>query len=319
MCVAPMYGRWMPDTGKYKIIPERWLGAPKYHPKDIMIPCGGCVECRLAKSREWADRMMLELDHSKTAVFVTLTYRPDCVPVTMLDDNDEPILTLDKRDVQLFLKRLRKRFEPREIRYYLCGEYGDTTQRPHYHAIIYGLSLSDFPDAFTVHRNDYNQYIYCSPMLADIWGKGFASIANVSWQTCAYVARYTMKKLTGDMADIYALRQQQPPFALMSRKPGIAGHYLKEHPDCLDKSYLYVRDDYGVSPRTKMRVPAYIFDKLLLTNPVLYDKIKSERRLSAKLSMDNQLADTDLGFVEYLEAKSDEFDLKARKLLRDKV
>lgn len=319
MCTSPMYGRWMPDTGKYKIIPERWLGAPKYHPRDIMIPCGGCKECRLAKSREWADRMMLELDHSKTAIFVTLTYDPEHIPLSMFDDNDEPIYTLDKRDVQLFFKRLRKRFEPREIRFYLSGEYGDTTQRPHYHAIIYGLSIGDFPDCLSISRNVYGQMIYYSPFFTGIWAKGHCSIAPVSWQTCAYVARYTMKKLTGDMADIYALRQQLPSFALMSRNPGIAGYYPKEHPDCYDKSYLYVRDDYGVTPRTKMRVPAYIFDKLALTNPELYEKIKSERRLSAKLSINNQLADSDLGFVEYLESKSDFVDLRVRKLPRDKV
>ncbi len=319
MCTSPMYGRWLPEEGKYKISRQRWTGEPIYHPKDVAIPCGGCHECRLEKSRQWADRMMLELDHSKTAVFVTLTYRPDTVPVSMLDDNDEPIYTLDKRDVQLFFKRLRKRFEPREIRFYLCGEYGDTTQRPHYHAIIYGLSLEDFPDALSISRNVHNQMIYYSPDFTSIWGKGYASIANVSWQTCAYVARYTMKKLTGDMANIYFLRQQQPPFALMSRKPGIAGFFPREHPDCFDKSYLYTRDDFGVTPRTKMRVPSYIFDKLRLKNPELYDKIKSERRLSAKLSMNNQLADTDLGLLEYLDIKADEFNVKARQLSRDKV
>ena len=117
MCLAPMYGRWIPEDGKYKILPMRWLGEPVYDKRDIMIPCGGCVECRLAKSREWADRMMLELDHSKTAIFATLTYSPEHIPLSMFDDNDEPIYTLDKRDVQLFMKRLRKRFEPREIRF----------------------------------------------------------------------------------------------------------------------------------------------------------------------------------------------------------
>lgn len=319
MCLAPMYGRWIPEDKKYKIIPERWLGEPRYHPKDIMIPCGGCVECRLAKSREWADRMMLELDHSKTAIFATLTYSPEYIPVSMFDDNDEPIYTLDKRDVQLFLKRLRRHFEPREVRFYLSGEYGDSTHRPHYHAIIYGLSLADFPDSLSISRNVHGQMIYYSKTFTDIWSKGHCSIAQVSWQSCAYVARYTMKKLTGDMSDIYALRQQLPPFALMSRKPGIAGYYPIEHPDCYDKSYLYTRDDFGVTPRTKMRVPSYIFDKLRLTNPELYAIIKEQRRLSAKLSINSQLADTDLGFVEYLESKADEFEVRARKLPRDKV
>lgn len=319
MCVSPMYGRWLPKEGKYKILSEPWTGSPFYHPRDIMIPCGGCIECRLAKSRHWADRMMLELDHSKTAIFATLTYAPDCVHLAMFDDNDEPIFTLDKRDVQLWLKRLRRHFEPREIRFYLSGEYGDKTQRPHYHAILYGLSLADFPDSLSISKNEFGQTIYFSPLFSSIWGLGNCTIANVSWQTCAYVARYTMKKLTGGLADVYAFRNQLPPFALMSRKPGIAGYYPIEHPDCMEKSYLYVRDDFGVSPRNKLRVPKYIFDKLALSNPDLYAKLKSERRFNAELSMRNELADTDLGFCEYLEVHADDFKFRARMLPRNKI
>lgn len=319
MCTSPMYGRWLPADGKYKIIPERWLGSPKYHPNDKMIPCGGCVECRLALSRQWADRMLLELDHSKIAIFATLTYSPEHVPVTMLDDNDTPIYTLVKRDVQLFLKRLRKRFTGREIRFYLSGEYGDRTQRPHYHAILYGLSLADFPDILSIGKNEHNQYIYMSPTFTSIWQKGHCSIANVSWQTCAYVARYTMKKLTGDMSYIYEMRQQQPPFALMSRKPGIAGYYLDEHPDCFENSYLYTKDNYGVTPHTKMRHPKYLLSKLELTNPDLYDKLKSERIKSASLSWRNKLDATDLGFCEYLEMLEEKNAIKERKLPRDKL
>lgn len=319
MCVSPMYGRWMPKEGKYKILPERWLGSPIYNPRDTMIPCGGCIECRLAKSRQWADRMMLELDHSKTAIFATLTYDPEHVPIAMFDDNHEPIFTLVKRDVQLWLKRLRRHFEPRELRFYLSGEYGDSTQRPHYHVILFGLSLSDFPDSLSLFRNEYGQNIYFSPSFTHIWGQGLCSIANVSWQTCSYVARYTMKKVTGDLAEVYALRNQLAPFALMSRKPGIGGYYPIEHPDCLVKSWLYVRDDYGVSPRNKLRVPKYMFDKLELTNPVLYAKIKAERRFNSELSMLNELADTDLGLVKYLELQSDDFKTRARRLPRNKI
>lgn len=319
MCLSPMYGRWLPKEGKYKILSEPWLGSPIYNPRDTMIPCGGCIECRLAKSRQWADRMMLELDHSKTAIFATLTYDPDHVHLAMLDDNDEPIFTLNKRDVQLWMKRLRRHFEPREIRFYLSGEYGDKTQRPHYHVILYGLSLADFPDSLSLSKNEFGQTIYFSPSFTSIWGLGNCSIANVSWQTCAYVARYTMKKLTGDLADVYALRNQLAPFALMSRNPGIAGYYPKEHPDCMSKSYLYVRDDYGVSPRNKLRVPKYIFDKLKLTNPELYAIIKEERRFNSGLSMKNELADTDLGFSEYLEVISDSFKTRARNLPRNKI
>lgn len=319
MCVAPMYGRWVQEERKYRISRERWPGYWIYDPRDIMIPCGGCVECRLAKASQWANRMMLELDHSKTAIFATLTYDPDHIHVSMFDDNDEPIYTLDKRDCQLFLKRLRRRFEPREIRFYLAGEYGDKTARPHYHAIIFGLSLQDFPDLISYSKNEYGQMVYISPYFASIWRHGNCLLANVSWQTCAYVARYTMKKLTGELAEFYALRQQLPPFALMSRDPGIGGYYVKEHPDAPAKSYLYVRDDFGVSPRTKIRPPKYIFDKLRLTNPKLYDIIKSQRRLSAQLSIDSQLADTDLGFLEYMDINNDEALRHDRMLPRNKV
>lgn len=121
------------------------------------------------------------------------------------------------------------------------------------------------------------------------------------------------------MFDIYALCQQLLFFVLMFCNFGIVGYYLKEYFDCVNKFYLYVRDDFGVTFRIKMCVLLYIFGKLSLINFELYVKIKDERRLSVKLSMDNQLVDTDLGFVEYLEAKADELAVRARKLSCDKI
>lgn len=95
------------------------------------IPCGKCAGCRAAKAKAWADRMILELDHSKKAVFLTLTYDNEHLPVLVNVNTGQGTPTLQKRDLQLFLKRLRKAFKGKELRYYAVGEYGSRTLRPH--------------------------------------------------------------------------------------------------------------------------------------------------------------------------------------------
>ena len=101
------------------------------YPGSIKLPCGKCAGCRAQKSREWADRMILELDHSKTAVFLTLTYNDDNLPVKLQVTTGQTEMTLQKRDLTLFFKRLRKKFPEKEVRYYAVGEYGKRTLRPH--------------------------------------------------------------------------------------------------------------------------------------------------------------------------------------------
>lgn len=300
-CYHPMHcayqGTSIAGAPLYKILGP-WTGV-KNHPKDIQVPCGHCIGCRLDKSREWADRMMLELDHSKTAVFVTLTYDDLHVPVSMYNDDDVPFYTLVKRDVQLFLKRLRKYFNGKSIRYYLAGEYGDKTYRPHYHAILFGLDIDDFYDHIHFGSNVFGQPYYTSATLERLWSHGFVSLASVSWQTCAYVARYVTKKLNGPEGIFYSYRNCLPPFALMSRRPGIAGYFAVDHPELLSDRMLYIDDVFGVSNHKKVCTPKYLFEKLSLTNPDLYDKIKSER---ARFAADKQLLElskTDLDCVEY--------------------
>lgn len=189
--------------------------------KQIIVPtpCGHCIGCRMDYARQWADRMVMELQTNSDAIFVTLTYRPADLPLS-----PSGLGTLKKRDPQLWLKRLRRRFPDRHIRYYLCGEYGSKTQRPHYHAILYGLKLSDFPDCCLRSCNELNQPFYSSQIFADIWQKGFCLISSVSWQTCNYVARYVSKKQKDfDWAD------RLPPYNLSSRNPGIGydfAHYM---------------------------------------------------------------------------------------------
>lgn len=237
----------------------------------IRIPCGHCMECRLDYARSWADRMILELASNKgKGVFVTLTYRDSELHFT-----PSGLKNLDKRDCQLFFKRLRKFCFGKKIRYYLAGEYGPTTQRPHYHAIIYGLSLVDFPDLIQIGRNDLMQPYFTSKIFESIWSHGFIVLSEVSYQTCGYVARYCTKKLSGSLRSVYGDRL--PEFSLVSRSPGLGSGYLVEHPDLFDYSRLYVSGtDRPIS------IPSYFLRKLDdpksdLYNPDLYAKIKSDR------------------------------------------
>ena len=93
----------------------------------IEIPCGKCSGCRLQRSREWANRCMLELEYHKSSYFVTLTYDDAHVPIHYYSDPETgealPSMSLVKRDFQLFMKRLRKKFGE-GIRFFASGEYG---------------------------------------------------------------------------------------------------------------------------------------------------------------------------------------------------
>lgn len=272
----------------------------------IMVPCRKCIGCRLEYSRKWADRMMLELDHSKTAVFVTLTYDNE-----HLSYGDEVFIpdiltgealptrfpTTVKRDVQLFNKRLREYFRGKEIRFYLGAEYGSTTLRPHYHGIYFGLSLNDFPDKQIQSFNSHNQIIYKSNILARLWKNGFVSFANVSWQTCAYVARYSLKKL-GTEKGFAENRGVLPEWSLCSRRPGIGGYFVIDHPEVLENPLdkIFISDPHGVKNVSSISLPNFLFEKLEDINPELYSDVKEQRLRSMN----------DAFFMEYLKQDKDE-------------
>lgn len=198
----------------------------------IEIPCGQCIGCRLDYSRQWADRCMLELQDHKSSYFVTLTYDDDHVPFTFTSDSDtgeceQMVLTLRKRDFQLFMKRLRKALPEQKLRYFAAGEYGSETFRPHYHAIIFGLELNDlrlYKRALNAKYSYYN-----SATLEKVWPFGHVVVGKVTWETCAYTARYIMKKQKGTNASVYSDFNIEPEFSLMSRKPGIARNYYEQN------------------------------------------------------------------------------------------
>jgi len=156
---------------------------------------------------------MLESYLHDSASFVTLTYSDENLPFS---EDMYPILC--KRDVQLWLKRLRKRFANKEIRYYLAGEYGPKTRRPHYHVILFGLSPDELdPDWFYFDgKSGPFKPNYCrNTPLYQTWELGVVHIGEANRHSIQYCAGYVTKKITrkGDGLE--------PEFQLMSRRPGL--------------------------------------------------------------------------------------------------
>lgn len=177
--------------------------------QQIEIPCGRCIGCRLDHANMWATRIVEETKKWKHAIFVTLTYaehklRQDGTPT--LPRTKEGYPTLSKRDVQLFLKRLRKQEKGIEawenpkthkieypIRYFYCGEYGQkNTKRSHYHMIIWNWTPNDLK--YYKNSDGSNEALYTSKKLEKLWGLGFCPIGNVTYESACYVARYVQKK-----------------------------------------------------------------------------------------------------------------------------
>lgn len=135
--------------------------------------------------------MVLECSQHPAAFFVTLTYKDSELPIGG---------NLSKRDVQLYLKRLREDVEPRRIRYFAVGEYGERFGRPHYHLALYGA---------LVPRE-----------IRSAWLKGRVDISLLGMESAAYISGYILK---AGMASEKAADGREPEFRLMSRRPGIGG------------------------------------------------------------------------------------------------
>lgn len=279
----------------------------------VEIPCGHCIGCRLEYSRQWANRLMLEASLYDSNYFVTLTYDNENLPENYYGDPSSGVpirnSTLVLRDVQLFLKRLRKAIEPEKIRFYLCGEYGTKTMRPHYHAIIFGLHLP--VDDLTVYKRSYNNDIYYnSDLLSRVWRKGFVVVSAVNWNTCAYVSRYVTKKFTGPERCFYDNFNIRPPFAVMSRKPGIAKGYFDTHDVNMTDSIVY-------GPGRSGLVPKYFEKFIEIEDPEYYKVCKESRKAMADARTKLKLEGSDLDYQSMLLCEESALLNRIKVLRRD--
>lgn len=221
------------------------------------VPCNQCIGCRLDRSRRAATQISLENQMHEKSIFLTLTYDDEHVPYIVDPETGEMLQTLKPDDITLFIKRLRRQIEyhypdNERIRYYLCGEYGGKTERPHYHIILFGFEPND-----RVHyKTTFNQdRLYNSDFLSKCWPKGFINYGQVTFESAAYVARYCCKKITGEMAAEH-YKGRCPEFVRMSNRPGIGYSWLKKY-----KSDVYPNDFVIIRGDVKVKPPKY-FDKL---------------------------------------------------------
>ncbi len=184
----------------------------------IQVPCGKCGACRHNRRTEWAFRLKVEHRHAKSAFFITLTYTDATLPVTPYGE-----VTLSKKDVQDFIKRLRKENSKKwseQLRYYAVGEYGTKTDRPHYHIILFNL-----------HSDLVNSIL-------PKWKSGQIHVGTVSDASIFYCSKYHITKRHDYLKD----DDRQPEFALMSRRPAIGWQYLYDDYQLDGRKIIYKGD-----------------------------------------------------------------------------
>lgn len=215
--------------------------------------------CKLDQARDWATRIHHEAQLHQASCFLTLTFSDEHLP---------PDLSVSTRDLQLFMKRLRKKLGHGRVRYFGCGEYGEQLRRPHYHLILFGY---DFPDRRPWRKTKSGFVVARSAELETVWPFGHAEIGTVTTESAGYVARYVTKKVSGD--DDYARAhyrrekvdpvtgevyqwQVQKEFIVMSTRPGIGAAWFDKFATDAFPS------DFVVIEGRKTRVPRYYSKKL---------------------------------------------------------
>lgn len=220
---------------------------PPWGTSTMQVPCGVCIGCRKRRAREWAVRSMHEASFHEHNSFVTLTY----------DDANLPYGgDLSPPDLQKFLKRVRTALVDRRpgllgdrMRFLACGEYGEAGDRPHYHALLFGVG---FDDGARVGKD-----LFTSQTLTALWTHGHASFGSVTAASASYVAQYSLKKVRGSewrrcSPDGVVLHQ---PFLRCSLRPGIGGSWLRKYA-------TDTRHGYVVVDGKQLSVPRY-YQKLL--------------------------------------------------------
>lgn len=283
----------------------------------LMLPCRKCVGCRLAKSREWANRVVMEQQYHSDCWFLTLTYDDEHLSTSHAIGAFGDILsvhaTLVKRDLQKFLKRVRFN-SGQAIRYYAAGEYGTQTYRPHYHILLFGLKLDDLE---VLQKNFAGDQYYTSKFIEKCWSLGYHILGKVTWQSAAYTARYTMKKAThGFDKRYYAVAGIEPEFQTMSLKPAIGLQYYIDHPDMFEYDTFSVSTPQG---GRKMRPPEYFRKLYRQEHPQEALERSLVLRAQSELSYHLKLMQTDKGFYDILNDEEESMIRRITSLTRDDI
>lgn len=274
------------------IIITKNLDRIKY-PDGLSVPCGKCLACRIQKRKEWSMRCLHEMDSWDDAIFVTLTYCDEFLPEN---------LSISKVELQNFFKRLRKAIYPRVIRFIACGEYGEPEKviitksgrtiktigdRPHYHCIIYGMSLKD--EDKEIIRSCWKKCDW-KKLEESKDGNPFGLAEPDSIR---YVCQYIDKKYTGDMAEIeYKQKGREPVFKLQSKGIGLE-FCLKNKKQLIENESITM---FGVN----QTFPRYYLKKLGLEN----SDFRKEKSLERERKRVKKFTGKDCQEIEYYKSAS---------------
>ncbi len=231
------------------------------------VPCGNCMGCRSKQARDWAFRIMHETQMHESSWFITLTYSNERIP---------PNGSLNPADLRTFVKNLRRNRSPGSLSYFACGEYGEITQRPHYHAVLYGTPLLD---KYILRASD-TRPVWRSKTLESHWPDGHAEFSTVTPGSASYVAGYVNKKVSKKVnpeaytrvnKDTGELIELQKEFSRMSLKPAIGKRWIEKY-----WQDVYPRD-FVVMNGKEFKPPRY-YDKWMEANhPEIMFEVKCKR------------------------------------------
>jgi len=261
-------------------------------PEGFKLPCGQCQHCRLAHSRDWATRAVLESKMYEDNCFVTLTYKDEYLPKGG---------SLDYSAAPLFMMRLRERFGS-GIRSFGCAEYGEEFRRPHFHLCIFNF---DFKDKKHWRMSGEFQ-LYRSEALEQLWPFGHSSIGDLTFETAAYTARYVMKKITGGRAAAHYGEEEtihpltgeitknltlNPERSIcVSRNPGLGRPwYEKFGPSSCSNGYIPINGK-------KFPIPKYFLNRFDVDSPEI-SAIKKAQRKRAGEEANRKIEEESLRFV----------------------
>lgn len=288
--------KWNNNNNNYKNLHWKTL---------TFIPCKNCLGCKLDYAREWAIRCQIETKKSPWNYFITLTYSTENLTI-----NKNGIATINQKDLTLFIKKIRKKYG-KNIKYLAASEYGKSskTQRPHFHIIFFNLKIEKLEK---YKENEIGQQLYISKEIDKIWNKGLSTIAEATYETAGYIARYSVKKLK--KID-YEKLEIEPEKLRMSK--GIAKDYfIKNMEKILETKQAIITNLNG----TKSVPMPNFWNRIIKEKyPDIWEKIKKEKlelgiiKTQEKLRINKQLYLENKGY----EAKKNIAIIK--QLKRDKT
>lgn len=296
----PMFGNFFILTRQYREIVQlnkEYLFFPSESNKkylsrfqdvqSVWLPCGKCIQCVNKRSKSWEIRSIFEmLRYGKNCCCLTLTYDDEhltTLPKSVTFNNEEVNIDDNKngiinyKDVQDFVKRLRKHFKfRREIKYICSSEYGGSgTLRPHYHILLFNYSPVDI-DTSKVRKSKKGTLLYKSPFLTKLWGKGFVDVGKADLQSARYISQYCCKnflkerKCASSYDKLLLKVKNSISKESLHASIGLGLYYFKS---CMHNIIQSGCIKYG---KFTYSIPRYFINKLESINLKLFTKVKEK-------------------------------------------